>query len=175
MENNPIKVMYDEHKIIKKAEQIIDNIDGVWEKDTTSYIEMVENLIIFFKEYADGYHHRKEEDVLFPAIYNHPDFVLQGIIDEFEQHHESFRDYTKEIQEALDNEEFPKSYNLLQEYCNDLLDHIAAEDEELFVLAENLLSENELETIFFKFKDIDMELGESRKKELEDIISTIHS
>lgn len=173
MENNPLSVMYAEHDVIMKAEKIIDNIDGLWEKDSASYIEIVDNLVLFFKEYADGYHHRKEEEVLFPAVYNHPDFVLQGIIDEFEQHHESFRDYTQEIQEALDNEEFPKSYNLLQEYCNDLLDHIAAENEELFVLAENLLSENELETIFFKFKDIDMELGEARKVELEKSIENI--
>lgn len=170
MENNPIKVMYEEHEIIQKVEKIIDNVDGMWEKDSISYIELVDNLIIFFKEYADGYHHRKEEEVLFPAIKNHLDFVLQEIIDEFEEHHESFRNYTQEIQDAIDNEAFPKSYRLLREYCNDLLDHIAAENEELFVLAENLLSENELETIFFKFKDIDMELGEERKKELEQSI-----
>tara|TARA_R110001592_G_scaffold6720_5_gene36131 strand:+ start:641 stop:1168 length:528 start_codon:yes stop_codon:yes gene_type:complete len=173
MENNPLSVMYAEHNIIMKAEYIIKNADGMWEKDTPSYIELVDFLILFFREYADGYHHRKEEDVLFPAIKNHPDFVLQEIIDEFKEHHESFRDYTREIEEALDENDFPKSYNLLQEYCNDLLDHIAAENEELFVLAESLLEEHDLETIFFKFKDIDMELGEKRKLELENSIQKI--
>jgi hemerythrin-like domain-containing protein len=173
MENNPLSVMYAEHDVIVKAEDIIKNADGSWEKDAPSYIELVDFLILFFREYADGYHHRKEEEVLFPAIKNHPDFVLQEIIDEFEEHHESFRDYTKEIEEALDENDFPKSYNLLQEYCNDLLDHIAAENEELFVLAESLLDEHDLETIFFKFKDIDMELGEERKVELEKGIADI--
>lgn len=173
MENNPLDVMYAEHDIIMKAENIIKKIDGLWEKDAPSYIELIDLLILFFREYADGYHHRKEEEVLFPAIKNHPDFVLQEIIDEFEEHHESFRDFTKEIEEALDENDFPKSYNLLQEYCNDLLDHIAAENEELFVLAESLLDENDLETIFFKFKDIDMELGEKRKVELEKSLETL--
>lgn len=165
--------MYAEHDVIKKAEEIINNCEGLWEKDAPKYIELVDKLIEFFREYADGYHHRKEEEVLFPAINNHPDFVLHEIIDELQQHHESFRNYTKEIEEALDDNDFPKSYNLLQEYSNDLLDHIAAENEELFVLAENLLNEEELETVFFKFKDIDMELGENRKQELEQDIDAI--
>lgn len=173
MESNPIKVMYDEHFIIKKSEKIINSIDCLWEKDASRYIEIVTQLIDFFRNYSDGYHHHKEEGILFPAIKNHPDFVLQEMIDEFNEHHNSFREYTKDIVEALDNNEFPKSYNLMQEYFNDLLDHIAAEDEELFVLAETLLSDNELETMYFKFKDVDMELGEERKKTYEQMIDTL--
>ena len=173
MEHNPIQTMLDEHEIICSTEEIINNANELWLKDAPAYIELVDILVIFFKEYADGYHHRKEEDVLFPAIKDHPDFILEELIDEFEQHHEDFRDYTKEIQEALDNEDFPKSFNLLQEYCNDLLDHIGAENDELFVLAENLMDEADLETIYFKFKDIDLELGEGRKFELEKSIEAL--
>jgi len=54
-----------------------------------------------------------------------------------------------------------------------LLDHIAAENEELFVLAENLMDEHQLETIYFKFVDVDMELGESRKKDFEKLINSM--
>ncbi|MCP4458342.1 MAG: hypothetical protein GY816_10025 [Cytophagales bacterium] len=170
MENNPIEVMYTEHDIIIKAENIIDKINTLWEENEQGYVDTVSQLVEFFREYADGYHHRKEEDVLFPAISDHPDFVLQEIIEEFEQHHEDFRDYTKEIVEAIEGKDYSKSHELLREYINDLLDHIAAENEELFVLAESLLDEGELETIFFKFKDIDLELGEDRKAELEKML-----
>lgn len=167
MEHNPIEVMHAEHDIIMQAEEIINKCNGLWEKDSTGYINQVIQLLEFFREYADGYHHHKEEEVLFPAISEHPDFVLHEIIEELERHHESFRDYTNEIEKAIVDKDFPKSYKLLRGYCNDLLDHIAAENEELFVLAENLLSDETLETIFFKFKDIDMELGEDRKSQLE--------
>ena len=54
-----------------------------------------------------------------------------------------------------------------------MLDHIGAENDELFSLAENLMGEDDLETIYFKFKDIDMELGEDRKRELEESISVL--
>ncbi len=167
MENNPIDIMYAEHEIIMKAEDVIARNEGLWKNDVEAYTSLVTQLIEFFREYADGYHHHKEELVLFPAINEHPDFVLQELIDEFNEHHVSFREYTQEIEEALSEGNYEKSYAELMAYTSDLLDHIAAENDELFVLAETLLSENELETIFFKFKDIDMELGEERKLEFE--------
>ncbi len=173
MKNNPIQTMLDEHEVICKTEAIIENLNQLWESDIEKYTELVTTLISFYREYADSYHHRKEEEVLFPAIKNHPDFVLREIIDEFEQHHEDFRDYTREIEQAIMEGNYEKSYQELNNYLQDLLDHIAAENDELFVLAESLLGEEELETIFFKFKDIDMELGQDRKTELEENISAI--
>lgn len=173
MEHNPIQTMLDEHEVICQTEEIIESLDKTWEDDSKKYTKIVNTLITFFREYADGYHHRKEEEVLFPAIYEHPDFVLQEIIDEFNEHHEDFRAYTKDIEEAIESGDFEKSYKELNAYLQDLLDHIGAENDELFVLAETLMDEEDLETIYFKFKDIDMELGEERKQELEKSIAAI--
>lgn len=167
MEHNPIQTMLEEHEVICSTEAIIKRLENNWEVNPQQYKQDVTELIYFFREYADGYHHRKEEEVLFPEIKNHPDFVLQEILDEFEQHHEDFRDYTCEIENALEAGDYEKSYKELNNYLQDLLDHIGAENDELFVLAESLMSEEELETIYFKFKDIDMELGEENKTDLE--------
>ena len=173
MEHNPIQTMLDEHEVICQAEEIIENLDKTWETDADKYKATVATLIEFFREYADGYHHRKEEEVLFPAIHDHPDFVLQEIIEEFETHHEDFREYTVTIEELINEGDFEKSYKELNTYLQDLLDHIGAENDELFSLAENLMGEDDLETIFFKFKDIDMELGEERKVEFEESIAAL--
>jgi hemerythrin-like domain-containing protein len=173
IKHNPIQTMLEEHEIICNTESIIESLDHYWATYPEEYAEIITTLIAFFREYADGYHHHKEEDVLFPAIKNHPDFVLQEIITEFEQHHDDFRDYTKEIEEAITEGNYEKSYQELNNYLQDLLDHIAAENDELFVLAETLLEEEDLETIFFKFKDIDMELGIDRKTELEENITSL--
>lgn len=173
MEHNPIQTMLDEHEVICQAEAIIEGLDKTWETDADKYKETVNTLITFFRDYADAYHHRKEEEVLFPAINDHPDFVLQEIIEEFETHHEDFREYTKEVEDAIEQGDFEKSYKELNNYLQDLLDHIGAENDELFVLAETLMDEDELETIYFKFKDIDLELGEDRKVELEQSIESL--
>ena len=173
MKNDPIQTMLDEHEVISSTVELVRSIDELWNDDVERFKEVTVKLVTFYREYADAYHHRKEEEVLFPAIKNHPDFVLQEMIDEFEQHHEEFRGYSTEILEALYAEEYKKVYNEMKSYTEDLLDHIGAENDELFSMAENLLSEEELETIYFKFKDIDVELGEDRKKELEDGISIL--
>jgi len=167
MQNNPIQTMLDEHEVISEAIKQVDKLENTWESDPEGYTAKIKWLIQFFREYADDYHHRKEEDILFPAIKNNPDFVLGEMIDEFTQHHDNFREYGRDILQNLEEENFPTSFKYLKQYCDDLRDHIAAENDELFVLAENLLSEEELEKIFFQFKDIHMDLGKIRKAEME--------
>ena len=170
MDNNPILTMLNEHEIISNACNVIEKINGLWESDPLEYSKKVNQLILFFKEYSDGFHHHKEECILFPALRKCPDFTLSELLDELEMHHEDFREYTVEIEEYIEEEKFERSYEILKNYASDLLDHIGAENDELFVLAESLLTESELETIFFKFKDVDIERGVNRKLELESII-----
>jgi len=173
MKNNPIQTMLLEHETICQAEEIIKNLDGLWLANSEKYKETVITLINFFREYGDENHHRKEEEVLFPAICDHPEFILNEIIVELEQHHEDFREYTQEIEAALDQNELERSYKELCNYLEGLLDHIAVENDELFVLAETLLEEEDLETIYFKFKDIDLEIGEDRIAELAQSIENL--
>jgi len=173
MKNNPIQTMIDEHEIISKTEEIISGLNRSWEHNSEKYIIASNILIEFFRDYADGVHHRKEEEILFPAICNHPDFKLTDIIEELEMHHEDFREYTIDIEKALSEKDFEISYKELKKYSQELLDHIAVENDELFVLAETLLGDEDLETIYFKFKDIDMELGYDRKNILEQLLDTI--
>ncbi|MCF8257721.1 MAG: hemerythrin domain-containing protein [Flavobacteriales bacterium] len=167
MKNNPIATMLQEHEVICRATDLVETMKGTWNDDPEGYAARARALIHFFRQYADGYHHRKEEDVLFPAIKAHPDFVLQEMVDEFEQHHVDFRAYAANALSALDAGDHAIAHKHLTAYVSDLLDHIAAENDELFVLAENLLDEEALETLYFRFKDIDRELGEDRKAGFE--------
>ncbi len=169
MESNTSKMLLNEHEIIKTVEGTIYAMDLLWEKDPEKYQSLVARMLYFFKEYSDRFHHYKEENVLFPEMRSHPNFTLHEIIDELEEHHKMFREYTREIKEAIENRQFEKAHGILKKYINDLLDHIAVEDDELFSMAENLFSESHYEKLFYQFKDIDLELGEAFKKELEKI------
>lgn len=160
-------MLYEEHDVILQAIRRGKQLDGLWNTNPEEYTAQMRELLVFFREYADGYHHRKEEEVLFPAIKDHPDFVLEEIIDEFQQHHEDFREYGAEILESLDEGEYEKGYKVFKRYCSELEDHIGAENDEIFVLAETLMSPNDLEKIYFLFQDVDRENGNDRKRELE--------
>lgn len=170
MENNKASLMLmDEHAIIKKAENIIKSISVLWKTDPEKYKTMVLKMLFFFKEYSDRFHHYKEEKVLFPEMRNHPDFKLDEIIDELEDHHVMFREYATDIAEFIREDNLEKAQLVLEKYISNLLDHIAVEDDELFSMAENLFSKIEYEKIYFRYKDIDKELGEDVKENLEKI------
>lgn len=169
MEKNPAAMLMNEHAIIEQTEDIIHSMDGLWLKNHEKYRAMVSKLLYFFRAYSDLFHHRKEEEVLFPELNNHPDFLITEIIDELEDHHEMFREYTKEIEDLIERDELIKSHLLLKKYVHDLLDHIAVENDELFSITENLFTESQLENMYFRFKDIDLEIGEDLKSELEQI------
>lgn len=174
MENNPAQFLMDEHDIIVQLERTINSMDQLWLKDPDKYKELVSKTLYFLRAYSDGFHHAKEEEILFPELIDHPDFLLNEIIDELIEHHEMFRDYTTEIEELNETNEFEKLQKVLKRYINDLLDHIAVENDELFSITENLFSDSQLENMYFRFKDIDLELGQDLKDELEKIPSEIN-
>jgi hemerythrin-like domain-containing protein len=170
---NPIQVLINEHDVIVTAEEIINLINNTWQQNEEKYIENVKKLILFFREYSDEFHHKKEEDILFKELMNNPDFLLKDIISELENHHEMFRETVVEIEEAINNKEFEKAQKKLNSFINDLLDHIAVENDELFSMAESLYDEDELKRIFFLFEDKERELGVERKAALADSLKTI--
>lgn len=173
-EHNPIQVMLDEHEIISKAEELIQKLDHYWERSEGGFVHYVYSLLTFFREFSDKYHHYKEEQVLFPKMADHIDFQMHSMLAELADHHEMFREYTSSIEHYLNNNQCSIAYSVLSKYMDELLDHIAAENDELFVMAEVLFSTDDLENMFYSFKDIDIELGESRKAELSNTLTELN-
>lgn len=156
----------DEHEVIKSAIEAGRKLDGLWETDKAKYESTVFTLIKFFREYADGYHHHKEEQVLFPEMGRVDEMLKDSILRELEEHHVASREMVKNIEQAVTDGDYSKSHTLLREYGEQLVDHIAAEDDELFPMAETLFNDKENENVYFRFCDVDMELGAEKKQDL---------
>lgn len=170
--NNPIDLLYKEHEIIldaanvaKQLRIIIDNPD--------LYEKQVFELLSFFKKYADQYHHHKEEEVLFPEMIKANELLESGVIQEMFENHEDFRELIEEIKQSTKSKDYQNAQNKLEQYIDALIDHIAVENEEVFEIAKTLFSSEELENIYFKFKDIDREFGENNKILLQEQINKI--
>jgi len=167
-QHDPFALMMDEHKLISQAKPIIDKIDGLWSSDAIVYRSSVERLLTFFQVFSDQYHHQKEERLLFPALSAHQNFAQQEIVAELEEHHQQFRDDCTQIKQAMSSNNFQLAQSLLTSYIDKLLDHIAIEDDEFFIICRDLLTESEQERLYFQFLDIDNELGLANKKRLSD-------
>ncbi len=160
------KVLYDEHEVILSAVEIAKDSENLLNKNPEKWKEFCIKLIYFFRHYADKYHHHKEEELLFQKISEENEVMGMNIIAEMLENHEDFREYISDIEDSLEVD-VKIAFSKLIDYCENLSDHIAAENEELFISAETLLSQHDLETMMFQFQDIDRDLGEERKKELE--------
>ena len=163
----------EEHEVTKSAIEVGRKLDGLWESDKDKYESTILTLIKFFREYADGYHHNKEEQVLFPEMGRVDEMLKDSILGELEEHHVSFREMVKDIEQAVTNGDYANSYKILREYGERLIDHIAAEDDKLFPMAEILFNDAENENVYFRYCDIDMELGAGKKQSLANSILQI--
>ena len=165
--NRPLEILYNEHEIIISAVRLKDSLKIQIQDSPDSYEKNMRCLVHFIKRYADHYHHYKEETILFTAMSRKNEIFEDGIIKEMEDHHEDFREMIKQIEIHLDHKEFEQVQKQMDIYAEMLLDHIAVENEEVFLAAESLFSESELEHLDFRFQDIDRELGDAKKSALE--------
>ena len=130
-------------------------------------------MLVFFSTYADKIHHYKEEEILFPEISKKSEIAGIGIVSELSEHHEEFRLMIQEIRSAMAIQDFESAQHLLESYIHQLRDHIAAENEELFPMAEDIFSKEEMDLLYYKCIDKDQEMGIGQKEEMEDLITKL--
>ncbi len=157
-----IQVLMEEHKYILRMLKVVRGLCLQTFKTKEVYYEGFHNAIDFIRNYADKFHHGKEEDILFevmsaelgPAIKQGPIF---GMLAE----HDLGRLFIKTLEEALfaaekGNEE-AKVDIIANAICyTDLLyRHIDKEDNAIFTFADEKLTQqalDEMEESFEKAK-----------------------
>ncbi len=168
-----MKILYDEHEIIINAIDAAGSVKTLIEKDPALYEKTVRDLIVFFRNYADKFHHHKEEEILFPEMNKKNELLADGIIKEMFDNHDEFRSMIKKIEKHLDEKNYPLAEKQLEKYGEELMNHIAVENDEVFQMAESLFDGSELEKILGRFQDCDRELGDVRKEELAEMARSI--
>ncbi len=159
-----LQQLYDEHEVIQRA---IDRLQILLASaDLARQANELRALLLFFREYADGYHHRKEEDLLFLALAA-ANPAIESLTGSLSEHHQHFREALAVAEAAMDANDWEMARTTFERYASDLIDHMSAENDELFVAADDMMSESELERLYYQFQDADRELGVERKQELE--------
>lgn len=172
--NTTLKMLYDEHDNISRAIEITKNAKKLIGKNDKEYESIARELIGFFKVYGDQYHHHKEEEILFPEMTKKNELLTDGIIKEMFDNHANFRELIHTIESDIEQKKFNDASLKMDEYTEALLDHIAVENEELFQTADVLFTGDELENIYYRFIDMDNELGKTKKKELTDLLHSLN-
>jgi hemerythrin-like domain-containing protein len=125
--------------------------------------EHFEKAVGLIKSYADGLHHAKEENFLFPLMVEKGFSLEQGPIAAMLHDHAEGRDYVKGMTEGIagyktgNETALSKLYENTQAYIFLLRNHIAKENNVLFRMADNILSESDQKELLVEFAKVENE------------------
>lgn len=143
-----IEIMNEEHKNILRMLKVVRKASFNILNGEEIVYEDFDKIIDFIQNYADSYHHRKEEDVLFVKMISHmgvtaEKLVKQGMLVE----HDFGRLYVRELKEALERVKAGDEESKLDvianaiSYTHLLARHIDKEDNVVYKFAERELND----------------------------------
>jgi hemerythrin-like domain-containing protein len=146
---------------------ILDVLDRISEKiiaGVTLPVEHLEQIIEFLQIFVDKCHHGKEEDILFPAMVEAGIPVADGPISVMLSEHDRGRRFTGEMKTLLQSHRSGGAGSPLMvlttpalQYTDLLRSHIWKENNVLFPLADEELSEEKQEVIAREFEKLERE------------------
>lgn len=119
--------------------------------------EHLEGVVSLIRNFADGLHHKKEEDLLFPKMEEKGFSTVRGPVAVMLHEHEEGRNYARGISGNIepyksgDTEAAEAVRQNLLGYAELLRNHIAKENTILFRMADNALSAEEQEILSAEF------------------------
>lgn len=150
----PTQILSDEHKnILCVINRILKECDGI-DSDNSLNENFFIKAVDFIKNYADKFHHSKEEDILFAEL--NKDGVLEHCnpIGQMLHEHDLGRGFVKGLSEAVEKGDKAEAVKNARGYCELLQEHIFKEDNILYPMADEALKDTTQKEIAEKFSKI---------------------
>jgi hemerythrin-like domain-containing protein len=169
----------DEHEGIKIMLNIAGQLGRQFEVTGNLNKQHFDDILEFLKVFVDKCHHAKEEELLFPALVA-AGVPKDGPVAVMLHEHEIGRNHIKAMNEAFvgyiagDISLSKKIMQNLHGYISLLRDHIEKENNVLFMMADNLLSEKKQDELFEGFEKIEKErIGVGKHEEFHGLIKKL--
>jgi len=150
----PLQKLVNEHQVIKRwlalIPPIVDRLESQWDELRPILVQGIE----FLRNYADAYHHAKEEKILFAGLDGQLDIIAT-----MRQEHDQARQLVRRLMEGIETSDLPIVTTCLNEYRELLQAHIKKEDEILYPWIDRGLSDTQVGRLFSQFSDIDREFA----------------
>jgi hemerythrin-like domain-containing protein len=150
-----------EHDIIERALSVLEKILAQIESGQSVPDEFPKWAAQFFRQFADQCHHAKEEDLLFPLLKERGIPEEGGPIGCMLQEHEVGRDCVRRMREASEAAVFdgPAFAAAAKEFIPLLRQHIDKENNILYQMAQNVLTEADDADLSDNFSKVEQEKG----------------
>jgi hemerythrin-like domain-containing protein len=153
--NTAAKNLEDDHVHILKLIDVMKRIIG----SETPDVSHLESIVDIIRNFADGLHHAKEENQYFPYLAKRGFSLTQGPVAVMLHEHELGREYVKEIVENIplykagNQTALGNIYRNMAGYAELLQNHISKENNILFRMADNALSETDNQELLKQFSE----------------------
>ncbi len=155
----PLRELVEEHGIIKRFLSLVPVVIARFDVDPPEAMDIVRKGLAFIRNYADAFHHAKEEKILF-AFFDQNADVIQSFLKE----HTIGRDHGRAIEEGLLSNNSAAIKAHCAAYADLLFEHIKKEDEILYPWMDRSLSDSQVGQLFSKFAVINNEYESQTKR-----------
>lgn len=159
-----------DHQLILKSLGILRSKAAAWLNDRPGAYEDCRALLTSLKKFADRCHHGKEESALFPKLMQAGMPADTGPLRVLLFEHDQARDLMRGMEQAVEAK-YPSHFALFAKRYAELLEqHIAKEDDVLFVKANEILSREDDEALLRHFEEIEHAIGEEFHDEFHELL-----
>lgn len=163
MDTSPTEELKQEHTFVLLVVEAMEHEVAHIEAGGAVHTERVAQMMEFTRKFTDGYHHFKEEQVLFPVL-EERDRGAAGQVSVLLSEHDAGREAVRGVLDNLPRADEDQAAcaavaENLKLYAFLLRMHINKEDTVLFPLADDLLSDQEAELMEQEFARAEEESG----------------
>jgi len=150
-------ILSEEHRhILKVIDRLIKECDGLRAGNEINK-SFFEEAIDFIRNYADKFHHAKEEDILFVELCKDTVEMHCNPTSQMLHEHDLGRGFVKELEEGVKSNDKEKVIEGALGYAQLLQEHIFKEDNILYPMADQALSEDIQQVMLDEFARVEKE------------------
>ncbi|MCP4369949.1 MAG: hypothetical protein GY797_17810 [Deltaproteobacteria bacterium] len=155
---NITQVLVDEHVLILKGLKLLRIARDKIERDQHPPKSFFEKTVLFFRNYADKYHHYKEEFLMFGFLAQKKEGQLDLEIGALRHQHETGRQFLTRLEKSISGYAIKNEIAItsllenLASFISILSRHICREDNLFFPMVEKELSADQKITLLEQFK-----------------------
>lgn len=151
----PTKILFDEHRNILKVINTLLKECNALESGSKFDKAFFEKAIDFIRNYADKFHHAKEEDILFAELSKDSVQMHCSPVQQMLYEHNLGRDFVKGMEKGLKENSKDKVMENARGYAQLLQDHIFKEDNILYPMVNEVLNKKIQQEMLEKFKQVE--------------------
>lgn len=170
------KLLIADHEIILQALHVLNELVTENERGKEINNDDIRSLLAFFRDFSDGCHHVKEEAIFFPALMQACRAFRDGPLSVIGYEHKHGRTLTSAMSEALDRNKKEDLMLYAHRYINLMTEHMEKENEVLFDIADQTLSDEEDDKVADDFARFEAAaIGMQKHDRAHDVIASLAS